>query len=529
MALATALGASVAIQIVAGAAFEPAVPVLQILAAALLSGSLAVTGALALVSLHRHMALLLGNLAGLRAIIVLTAVLVPDYGAKGAAIAMLIADSGLVILYGVVLFGSRAVKYDFELVPRIAIAALACAAVALTPLDGIPLVVTATVVYWLVLVVLRGSRLRSSTPCFDASPARRLEGRHQPMFLVDEAGGAGRYALELVPGLLEVDPSLRLTVFVNRDAPAALADAPWASEVQWVRLPTRFSNRTHLPGQAFALPLVAAARRRLDVVHSLANGGPPLTIGAHRVVTLLDLIWLHQREAWGTPAAVRTMALLTRISARTADRVITHLGLRPRRHREQLRARAGEGGRDAARRADPGEAAAAALDDAPPVVLCVAQKRPYKNLGSLIRAVAQLPEERPTLVLPGAPTEHEAELRALADRLGVTDQVRFPAWVSDEELETLYAEATCFVLPSLIEGFGLPVLEAMARGVPVACSDRPALPEVAGDAALLFDPTDQAAVTDAVRRLIRDAGPAPSSPPAGSSARRSSPGGARPS
>ena len=156
MALATALGASVAIQIVAGAEFEPAVPVLQIQAAALLSGALAVTGALALVSLHRHMALLLGNLAGLLAIIVLTAVLVPDYGAKGASIAMLIADSGLVILYGVVLFGSRAVKYDFELVPRIAIAALACAAVALTPLDGIPLVVTATVVYWLVLVVLRG-------------------------------------------------------------------------------------------------------------------------------------------------------------------------------------------------------------------------------------------------------------------------------------------------------------------------------------------------------------------------------------
>jgi glycosyltransferase involved in cell wall biosynthesis len=82
--------------------------------------------------------------------------------------------------------------------------------------------------------------------------------------------------------------------------------------------------------------------------------------------------------------------------------------------------------------------------------------------------------------------------------------VRFPAWVSGEELEALYAEATCFVLPSLIEGFGLPVLEAMARGVPVACSDRPALPEVAGDAALLFDPTDQTAVTDAVRRLLTD-------------------------
>ena len=142
------------------------------------------------------------------------------------------------------------------------------------------------------------------------------------MFLVDAAGGAGRYATELVPALLEAEPGLRLTVFVNRDAPAGLTSAEWAGEVEWVRLPTRFSNRTHLLGQATALPAIAA-RRRLDVVHSLANGGPPLTLGARRVVTLLDLIWLHQGEAWGTPVAVRTMAVLTRISARTANRVLT--------------------------------------------------------------------------------------------------------------------------------------------------------------------------------------------------------------
>jgi glycosyltransferase involved in cell wall biosynthesis len=323
------------------------------------------------------------------------------------------------------------------------------------------------------------------------------------MFLVDEAGGAGRYAHELVPSLLEVEPGLRLTVFVNRDAPAGLAESEWAGDVEWVRLPTRFSNRTHLPGQAFVLPIVAA-RRRLDVVHSLANGGPPVTAGARRVVTLLDLIWLHQGEAWGTRSAVRTMALLTRISARTAHRVITisesarkdliksfglpsekidvtPLGVRP----------------------PHGSPRRSASDQ--PIVLCVAQKRPYKNLSSLIRAVAALDVEAPVLVLPGAPTEHEVELRALAARLGVSGRVRFPAWVSPEELEALYAEATCFVLPSLIEGFGLPVLEAMARGVPVACSDRPALPEVAGDAALLFDPTNQIEVTDAVRRLITDA------------------------
>jgi glycosyltransferase involved in cell wall biosynthesis len=323
------------------------------------------------------------------------------------------------------------------------------------------------------------------------------------MFLVDEAGGAGRYAHELVPSLLEVEPGLRLSLFVNRDAPAALANADWAGDVDWVRLPTRFSNRTHLPGQAFVLP-VLAARRRLDVVHSLANGGPPVTVGPRRVVTLLDLIWMHQGEAWGTPSAVRTMALLTRISARTAHRVITISGSARDDLVESFGLR-----NDKIDVTPLGvrlpDTTPSRKSDGPPVVLCVAQKRPYKNLGSLIRAVAELDAEAPVLVLPGARTEHEQELRVLADSLGVADRVRFPAWVPAEELEALYAEATCFVLPSLIEGFGLPVLEAMARGVPVACSDRPALPEVAGDAALLFDPTDQSAVTDAVRRLIRDA------------------------
>lgn len=322
------------------------------------------------------------------------------------------------------------------------------------------------------------------------------------MFLVDQAGGAGRYAEELVPALLEAEPGLRLTVFVNRDAPAALAAAPWAGEVEWARLRTRFSNRTHLPGQAFALPVIVA-RRGLDVVHSLANGGPPLTIGARRVVTLLDLIWLHQREAWGTPSAVRTMAILTRVSAKTANRVIT---ISESARDDIVR----NFGLDASR-IDvtplgvriPGQLPPRRVDG-PPVILTVAQKRPYKNLGSLIRAVADLSDEQATLILPGAPTDHEAELQALAEELGVSDRVQFPAWVSAEELEELYAQATCFVLPSLIEGFGLPVLEAMARGVPVACSDRPSLPEVAGDAALLFDPTSQATVTDAVRRLVTE-------------------------
>ncbi len=137
------------------------------------------------------------------------------------------------------------------------------------------------------------------------------------------------------------------------------------------------------------------------------------------------------------------------------------------------------------------------------VVLCVAQKRPYKNLHRLVRALPALDGDV-VLVLAGAPTPHEQELRALADELGVTGRVRFPAWLSEAQLEGCYALSSLFVLPSLIEGFGLPVLEAMLRGVPVACSNTSSLPEVAGDAALTFDPERQEEIDAAIRRLLDD-------------------------
>jgi O-antigen/teichoic acid export membrane protein len=156
MALSTIFGAGVAVAIVAGADFEPATPVLQIQGPVLLASFLAVTGALALVSLRRHVALLVGNLVGLVLIVVLTAVFVPEFGAEGAAAATLVAETGIVVLYGVVLFGSRIVRYDLNLAPRVAVAAVLTSLLALTPLEDIPLVLAATAVYWSVLFLLRG-------------------------------------------------------------------------------------------------------------------------------------------------------------------------------------------------------------------------------------------------------------------------------------------------------------------------------------------------------------------------------------
>ena len=108
------------------------------------------------------------------------------------------------------------------------------------------------------------------------------------------------------------------------------------------------------------------------------------------------------------------------------------------------------------------------------LVLTVSAKRPHKNLKRLIEAMAQLPDA--VLVVPGYPTPFEAELRARGRRLTGGSRIRFTGWVDDATLEGLYRAATCFVFPSLAEGFGLPVLDALVRGVPVACSNASSIP-----------------------------------------------------
>ena len=95
-------------------------------------------------------------------------------------------------------------------------------------------------------------------------------------------------------------------------------------------------------------------------------------------------------------------------------------------------------------------------------------------------------------------------LHATARALGLADAVEFPGWIPRERLHDLYARAWAFVYPSLFEGFGLPVLEALAAGVPTGCSDIEPIAGIAGDAALQFDPRDRDAIVDAMERLTAD-------------------------
>lgn len=108
------------------------------------------------------------------------------------------------------------------------------------------------------------------------------------------------------------------------------------------------------------------------------------------------------------------------------------------------------------------------------------------------------------LVCTGAPSERQAYLREAANLMGLGGRVLFPGFLSNDELGTLLSHAGGMIFPSLYEGFGLPVIEAMAMGVPVACSDLTSLPEVAGDAAILFDPRVPEQIAQAMVTLLAD-------------------------
>jgi glycosyltransferase involved in cell wall biosynthesis len=332
------------------------------------------------------------------------------------------------------------------------------------------------------------------------------------IFLVPgETGGMEVYARELVPELLAAaPPNTQFTAFINRESAGSTA-AIWNELMPVVTLPINARSRFQwVAGEQTVLPAFAG-RAGVDLVHSLASTAP-VWGPFRRVVTVHDLIYARFPEAHPglrgkgmsvlVPAAARRAHRVIADSQSTQGDLVTLLGLRTERidvvplgighaHREpalperETRERFGLGARR--------------------IALSLSAKRPHKNLIALIDALALIEaEHRPLLVLPGYGTWHERELRERAAAAGVEPDVRFLGWLGSAELEGLWALADAFVFPSLYEGFGLPVLEAMARGVPVACSDASSLPEIAGDAALLFDPHDLGAIAAATTRVLED-------------------------
>jgi len=142
-----------------------------------------------------------------------------------------------------------------------------------------------------------------------------------------------------------------------------------------------------------------------------------------------------------------------------------------------------------------------------PYLLAVGNFLPHKNLPRLVEAYQLLPaalRQRFTLVLAGTPTRH-GPARSVSPASLARPGVHTPGFIRPEDLPALYAGATALVCPSLTEGFGLPVLEAMACGTPVVCGRAGALPEVAGDAARYVDPLDVGSIAGDIEQVLTDA------------------------
>jgi glycosyltransferase involved in cell wall biosynthesis len=141
-----------------------------------------------------------------------------------------------------------------------------------------------------------------------------------------------------------------------------------------------------------------------------------------------------------------------------------------------------------------------------PFILSVGTVQPRKNYERLIQALAQLHQRGYTidLVIAGGKGWLDNPIYETVQQTGMEQYVHFIGFVDDEDLPALYSAAECFAFPSLYEGFGLPVLEAMACGTPVVTSNVSSLPEVAGDAALLVDPYDTLAIVQAIRSILDD-------------------------
>ena len=317
--------------------------------------------------------------------------------------------------------------------------------------------------------------------------------------------GAGRYTLSLVRALARVDRDHDYVVFARSHSLDELNDLGPAFTV--VDIGDLSRGRRYVWEQT-GLPL-ALRRRRAALLHS-PHHTLPLLSPCPRVVTVHDVTFFLLPERYPRGRRLFFQAATAR-SVRGADAVIvpSHSAaadLQRVLHPPPWRVHVTHEGVDTAfRPVDPAEAAAVAerYGLPPGYVLSLGTREPGKNRSTLLRALHLLIEAGRDvhLAVVGQSGWGEGDADAAA-ALGLARRVHFTGYVDQADLPALYAGASGFVFPSLHEGFGLPVLEAMACGTPVVTSNTSSLPEVAGDAALLVEPTDAAAIAEAVGRVL---------------------------
>ncbi|HXH20989.1 MAG TPA: glycosyltransferase family 1 protein [Dehalococcoidia bacterium] len=319
--------------------------------------------------------------------------------------------------------------------------------------------------------------------------------------------GVGKSLRALLGRLPEAAPDWRFTAYTDRDG-----DMPLADRLD-VRQITLRGDRVNA-WERFRLP-VAAWWDRVNLLHCPGQTAPPFA-PCPIVLTVHDLIPLRIGDGWAArdiqrfrrslARAVKQAARIIAVSEYTRGDLLTEFGL-PGERVDVVPWGVdvpSEPPRDAGRF----EALATAHRVRQPFFVAFGGDAPRKNVSRLIEALRELTRALTgdvQLVLIGVPDSARARFEELAEGLGVSKQVVTLGYLPDQDVATLLVFSEALVYPSLYEGFGLPVLEAMAVGAPVITSNTTSLPEVAGDAALLVDPTSAGAIAEAMRHCYLNA------------------------
>ncbi len=320
-----------------------------------------------------------------------------------------------------------------------------------------------------------------------------------------QMAGAGVYTYQLTRALAGIETEHEFVVFARR---GLFDDLP---KLQVIQVGPKHPA-LRLAWEQFALP-VLLRRHRIDLLHSPHHHTPTIIgPGVSRVVTFNDVTFLLLPERY--PRLRRQyMGTVTRVAARVADAIITPSAAVQT---------------DVITKLNPGSSVTVVPDAAGPqyvpatqseidrvrkrydiqgpYVISVSSLEPGKNRTRLITAFERVHNKHPDLllVIVGQPAWDYLRDRDVVRRLGLEHSIRFTGYVPDEDLPPLYSGARLLAYPSLYEGFGLPILEAMACDTPVITSNLGATAEVADDAALLVDPLDVEAISSAIERLLSD-------------------------
>jgi glycosyltransferase involved in cell wall biosynthesis len=330
-------------------------------------------------------------------------------------------------------------------------------------------------------------------------------------YISDRYHGIGRYAFRLLEALTGVAPELTFVVFRGRGRD---------SRFDWESLASRRNIEIHAgpwplywPHEQLLWPRLLR-RTRVDLFHTPYFVAPLLS-SLPVINTVHDLIFERYPDympmRWSRPyyrllmqSAVRVAQRVVVVSQSSANDLTSFY----RVGRDKARV-IPEGAEDCFRPIDDPATLRrlrAQYDLARPFVLAVGTRRPHKNFGRLVQAYGLLANNVDyDLVFVGPADERfPDDAQQLAQSFALNGRVKFLEWVPEVDLPGLYTLAEVAVIPSLIEGFGLPALEAMACATPVVAADTSSLPEVLGEAGLLIDPLDVTQLSEAVGQLMRN-------------------------